>query len=445
MSILPPTPPHSPEAEMSLLGSMALDADQIPPVSEIIGGRQAFYLREHGEIYAAMIGVYKDTGTLDLTQLVQRLRDAEILDRLGGPEYLVEMANSTPSAVNASHYARIVADKHTLRRIILAGYAAAEMAQNSGGRPACDVAEEAVAMITEAATGSEILRDIPIAVSMAEALRRMQQGVSDVMPTGIKAIDREIGGIPKIGVTSVIGRPSHGKSTLVWEIVRRLCLHGGIAARGFSFEMPAVAIAENLLSAETNVPVRSIRRYGSGETVDQGRDLEKAIERAKGVDFALVQDLVDAEKIAAKCERYAKRGVRLVVIDYLQNLPDPPGRHDGYQAIAKSCKLVQQIAIRHKMSVVLVSQADKAAVRGNGPLGLSDAYGGKTIQDITDLGLSVVCPSKMPEDEDGTEWPDDLMHVYVVKNKYGRVPHEPMSVKVDFEKARVDDEDKKSD
>lgn len=425
-------PPHSLESEMALLGSMILDPSCIPAVAEVVPGREAFYSQSHAYIYASLIGVYRRTGTADLVQLLESLRDFKALDMIGGPDYLAELATTTPSAANHPHFAQIVADKHTLRKIIQAAGDSLYAAYHPGDRPAHEIADEAVAAITGAATGSAVAKDVTLADAMRDAFGRMSRGVSDIMPTGIHAIDQAIGGIPKVGLTTVIGRPSHFKSGLVAEIVRRLCLHGGVPGRMFSFEMPSTAIAENILSAETGVPMRTIRRYGTDPGMDQCRDIEAAIKLADGADFSLVEELVDANNIATKCARYAKRGVKLVVVDYLQNLPDLPNERDRIQSLSKTCGILQRVAIRHKMSVILVSQADKASVQRDGPLGLADAFGGATVQQVTDLGLSVYCPSKAGREDA----PEDLVEVHVVKNKYGPLAS-AIELRVNFEIGRV--------
>ena len=111
-------PPFSPEAEMSLLGSMILDPLVIVDVLGLLKGKEDFYKEAHQHIYQALVDVYDQFNTGDLVQIVDMLRHRRVLEQVGGSEYLVELANAVPTSVNAPHFARLVAEKAKLRRLI---------------------------------------------------------------------------------------------------------------------------------------------------------------------------------------------------------------------------------------------------------------------------------------------------------------------------------------
>src|SRR5690606_33843874 len=102
-------PPHSLEAEMSLLGSMLLDPQVIGEVVSIVQRPDQFYSEAHGAIFASILAVYDKHASGDIVQIVEHLRDKGVIERVGGHAYLIELAERVPSAVNAPHYARIVA------------------------------------------------------------------------------------------------------------------------------------------------------------------------------------------------------------------------------------------------------------------------------------------------------------------------------------------------
>ncbi|MCA9299371.1 MAG: hypothetical protein KDA28_09905, partial [Phycisphaerales bacterium] len=113
-------PPHSIEAEMSLLGSMILEPQVIADVISRVHKAEAFYNEAHGAIFQSLIEIYDRYHSGDLVQLVDALREKQQLDLVGGEEYLIRLAEAVPSATNAVHYARIVAEKFKLRRLIAA-------------------------------------------------------------------------------------------------------------------------------------------------------------------------------------------------------------------------------------------------------------------------------------------------------------------------------------
>src|SRR5262249_40667395 len=111
-------PPHSLESEMSLLGSLILDHRVAADVIGIVSGKDDFFSEAHGAIYAALIELADRHNSGDLVQLNEILKDRGVLEQVGGPDYLVELAHSVPSAASAPHYARIVAERARLRRLI---------------------------------------------------------------------------------------------------------------------------------------------------------------------------------------------------------------------------------------------------------------------------------------------------------------------------------------
>ena len=111
-------PPHAPGAEMSLLGAMLWDHSVIPEVIAIVSSGSDFYRAAHQVLFETMIELYDKNGTLDGEQLTQRLIDTDLLEDVGGIEYIIKLAESVPSASNAPYYARIVREKATLRELI---------------------------------------------------------------------------------------------------------------------------------------------------------------------------------------------------------------------------------------------------------------------------------------------------------------------------------------
>jgi len=113
-------PPVSPEAEAALLGSMVMDPACIADVMSIVRDPAAFYTEAHQAIYQGLLSLGDKHGQADVVMLAQALSDAGKLDSVGGPDYLMQIANAVPTSANAVHYAGIVAEKHRLRRLITA-------------------------------------------------------------------------------------------------------------------------------------------------------------------------------------------------------------------------------------------------------------------------------------------------------------------------------------
>jgi replicative DNA helicase len=111
-------PPHAIEAEMCLLGSILLEPRVLGDVTFVISEGADFYKPTNGAIYDAMVALYDKHASLDIVQLNQQLIDQDILDAVGGQDYLVELASCVPTAANANHYARLVREKAMVRKLI---------------------------------------------------------------------------------------------------------------------------------------------------------------------------------------------------------------------------------------------------------------------------------------------------------------------------------------
>jgi len=414
--------PHSPEAEMSLLGCLILDPEAVGAALEVVPV-DAMYGEANRTIYGAMAGLYVEREDWTHTELVDALKIAGQFEAVGGTHYLSRLSDSVPAATNHPYYARVVLDHYRRRRLIESAWKIAEDARTSTDS-VDDIAGHAEATMIAASDGlTSRIVDIPLFAAADNRLRAIGEGVPDTYPTGIDALDEFIGGFPRAGLVTITGVSGHGKSTAIIGIVDRIA--DTVPVRMFSFEMPADRIAETIIGIRSGVDVRSMARTGGG--IEQWASVNAAHGSMTDSRLVIVDDLLDARQILAKCYRYRAQGVGVVVVDYLQNLPQLPGVDNQFQSIVESAQTFQRIARKLGMCVVVVCQGTAEAARRNKPIGLADAYGGIVIQQVTDLGLSIYRPYYATGDGDPAE-----MQIHVVKNKYGPVTGRD-GVRVNFE------------
>ena len=402
-------PPHSLEAEMCLLGSMMLAPTLVGDCVDI-APPEACYVETHAAIYRAMVGLYHDHDDWSNNELYEAVRHDKALCDLGIQALLLELMD-LGSGVNALNHAATVAGYYTRRQLIAAAHAIITDAEDS-----TDDIDEVVARAETSilnATGETIgSGDVTIFDAAEARLAQIDAGVSEHYAVQLEPIDRGIGGLLKQGLTTVIGASGHGKSTFVIHMAHAIAQEVPVVF--FSFEMPATRIAETVLSQQSGVDIRTMAREGSGDmdswarlTAAQGGLTDRLV---------LVDDLLDARQILARCYRYQRQGVKVVVVDYLQNLPMLPGHSSLFTSIVESAQTLQRIARKMGLCVIVVSQADKESCKQNRPLGLTDAYGGVVIQQVTDVGLSVFRPYYATGEGD----PDEVQ-IHVPKNKFGPV------------------------
>lgn len=360
-------PPFDRRSELCTLGAMILDPNVIPDVVGILTGPEDFYDAAHATIYRAISAVYDATSGGDLVQLQNHLRTEGVYDEVGGDEKILELAEAVPAATNAPYYARIVADKAQLRRIIGACgtglYAAYHPGTGEGAvREVVDTVEGAVFKATEGR-----------AESVATGLSEVLQGVIDAMedqerprgvPTGFYDLDGMLCGLQPGEMVVLAARPSMGKTALGLNIAENVAA-SGIPTVLFSLEMSAVAIGTRLLSSRSGVNAQAIRK---GQGVDM-----RAIARATGELSELPLLIDDASSLSimelrARARRlYRKGAVGLIVIDYLQLLTAPHVARENRQVeVAAISRGIKALARELSVPILCLAQLNRASEQREG-------------------------------------------------------------------------------
>lgn len=391
-------PPHAPEAEMSLLGSLILDArllDDLAPTGLAAGD---FYSERHAVIFEAIARVREASGGLDLVRLADALGD--VLKDVGGADYLVSLAECVPSAVNAPHYARIVLAKSRARALVdaaarIAFEAHAGDSSPEGVQAMLDAAEQSVYAIADAGRPRENAEaDVAVLLEReldaAEARRAGGAGVG-VLPTGFHDLDEMMGGGLRAGEMVVVAaRPAMGKTALATGIMEGVARASGVAAGLLSLEMSKEQIAQRLMCGAAGVDLHRFRRGMLG-----AEDFRRLAEAAGGVaSLGLIIDdtpgMTIGQARAAARRLVSRRGVGLIVIDYLQLMTDPSlSRGDGRQVeVASISRGVKAMARELRVPVVVLSQLNRQAEQreGNRPR-MSDLRESGSIEQDADAVL----------------------------------------------------------
>lgn len=406
-------PPADTEAEGCLLGALILKPDAIPEVFGLIRD-EAFTLERHAVIWRCILAVNAECGTIDLNLLLPQVRQIDP-DITG--EYLVGLASGVPSGENAPHYAARLAQLVKIRRTIEVCGRALHRAYTSPEQHMDIVAEATEGMIAVSELNTP-RRDVTLAEASAEVVRVLDTGEKQTLATGITSFDDLCGGFPIEGLVTLLGIPSSGKSTVAANLAYRWAVDG-YPVRVFSFEQPSRRIAETLIAAQTGVDLRRAMRMGTGLPMDDDRLVRDAAASHGKVPLEFVDELLDARQIEARCELYAKRGVRIVIVDYLQNLPMLSGMRDHYASVSESARILQRISRRLGLLVVMLCQVDKEAARGSKadkPVRLSDAFGGATVSMVTDFAVVVHRPWLYDTHRQASE-----MKLVVRKSKYSAI------------------------
>ena len=359
-------PPKELGAEMALIGSFLTDPSVMGDCTPLEAAD--FYADKHGMVYTAIVATVERAGDIDLTMLRAELERRGVHDQIGGDEYLLELANSTSTPVNARHYYAIIREKATLRRIIDAASTTLYEAYNAadfGPNPLAEVIDRAESRLFEChqhgkadtTCGEEDLASI-----LSREVERMERAEQpNAVPTRYVDLDTKLGGGLHGGEFMVIGaRPSMGKTALMLNIAANVASHG-VPVGVLSMEMSREALVHRLIASEARVDLAQLRG-GIVMTDDTLRAVYAACESVNG--YPLYIDDTPALTVASartKARRMVQRhGVKVVFIDYLQLMTAPGSSENRQTEVSAISRGLKALARETGVPVVALSQLNRS-------------------------------------------------------------------------------------
>jgi len=387
--------PSNLEAERSILGAILLDDKAIYSVLETLR-KDDFYLESHRRIYERMTSLTHSFRPIDLVTLKNELQRADELEGVGGAAYIAGLTDGLPRAINIEHYARIVREKATMRRLIQV---------SSDVMTRCYQAEEPVEELlayTEKAifeiagqqfrTGFEPIDPLVSAVyRQIEEVANRKSMVTGI-ETGFIELDRMTAGLHPADLTIIAARPGLGKTSLCLNIAQHVAIRKQQSVGIFSLEMSKEQLVKRLLCAEAEVDSHKVN------TGFLNKEDWSKLGRAAG---ALSQTKIYIDDTAAisiaethsKSRRLAlERGVDLIIVDYLQLMSGSAQRYENRtQEISQISRGLKSLAKELNIPVVAISQLSRAveARRGDHRPQLSDLRESGSIEQDADLVIFI--------------------------------------------------------
>lgn len=356
------TPPHDSMAEQSALGGMLMSKDARIEVAGALRSGD-FYQPKHGMIFDAILTLDASGEAVDAVTVAAYLMDNGDLGKIGGATYLHDLLNAVPTAANAGYYARIVAGRAQLRRLIEAGTQIVQYGYGGGlgGRDIADLVELAQKSLHEATVGldrSEGRSWDDLAVALIELIEtgRTFTGVS----TGLVEADALTSGGYKSGELIVVaGRPGMGKSVYVIDVARKAAFRDGKSVAVFSLEMSAKELGLRITSAEARLGLETLK---SGEmTYDETKRVTDAFAKLHGSRLVIDDDAVTSlATIRSRARRIQQQqGLDLIVIDYLQLMT--PGRRSAsrVEEVGEISRGLKLLAKELNVPVIVAAQLNR--------------------------------------------------------------------------------------
>lgn len=429
-------PPHSKEAEVSVLGGILLRNEAIHQAAEFLKPED-FYVPAHRVIYTAMLALEEAGKPIDPVSLESQLKSDGNLKRAGGLANLVDLSSRVPTAENIEFYIRIVSDKAVLRRMI---QVTSEITSEAYTDPAqveefLDRAEQSVFDVTQISEQSSFTHVKPI---INEVFKKVDQraasdkkGVTGV-PTGLVDLDKITGGFQPGDLIIIAARPGMGKTSLVLNIAQNSGVQFGVPVLVFSLEMNDQQLIERMLCSEARVDLRSFRLEGDFQEDDWMRLTEAASSLYGAPIYIDDTPMVSALQVRNKCRRFRANSkifpdddsMGLVVVDYLQLMRGPTNKSDGREReIAEISRGLKAMAKELRMPVVALSQLNRMVeAREDKRPRLSDLRESGAIEQDADLILFIYRDEvyKKRSEDDG-EPEDNSAELIIGKHRNGPI------------------------
>ena len=359
-------PPHSIEAEQSVLGGIFLDQDAWLQVAERLQSDD-FYRRDHRLIFDAISALESDGKPFDLVTVAEWLESHKQLEDAGGLAYLAALAENTPAASNMAAYADIVRKRSVLRQLIQATTRISDAVFNPSGRSSeeiLDFAEQSVFQIAEQETRGrrsyKSIKDLLVgALDRVDELFHKKSPITGVA-TGFDDFDDRTAGLQPADLVIVAGRPSMGKTAFAINVAEHAAIKGRLSVAVFSMEMPGEQLAMRMMSSLGRIDQHKVRT-GKLDDDDWPR-LTSAVEILK--DAKLVVDdtpaLTPAE-LRSRCRRIAREsGLDLIIVDYLQLMQVPGTKENRATEISEISRSLKAMAKELNVPVVALSQLNRS-------------------------------------------------------------------------------------
>ncbi len=360
-------PPHSIEAEQSILGGLMLDNTKWDLVSDGIT-EEDFYRADHKLIFHSIYRLLGEAKPLDVVTLSEELERLGRLEEAGGFAYLGELANKTPSASNIRSYADIVRERAVLRSLIQVSGEIADDSFNPRGRSSTEILDESerkVFLISE----SRAKEGGPVGIN--QVLQKTLDRIDELfendetltgITTGFRDLDDKTGGMQKSDLIIVAARPSMGKTAFAMNLAENALLSGGKSVLVFSMEMPADAIVMRMLSSIGRINQTKVRS-GQLEEDDWPR-LTSAVSMLRDkplyIDDSAALSPTEVRSRARRVARENNGEIGLILVDYLQ-LMRVPGNTEGRTAeISEISRSMKALAKELECPVVALSQLNRS-------------------------------------------------------------------------------------
>jgi len=392
-------PPHSVEAEQSVLGGLLLDNSAFDRITDVLG-EEDFYRFDHKIIWQHITRLIGLARPADVVTVYESLSSVGKGDEVGGLSYLNALAHNTPSAANIRRYAEIVRERSMLRKLVSVADEISAAAFNPNGKEARQLLDEAESRVfqiaQEGARGNSGFQEIqPLLSQVVERIDALyhREGDSDItgVPTGFNDLDRMTSGLQPGDLVIVAGRPSMGKTSFSMNIGEHVAIEQGLPVAVFSMEMGAVQLAMRMVGS---VGMLDQHRMRTGKlTADDWPRLTHAVQKVQEAQIYIDETpALSSMEVRARSRRLARQcgQLGLIIIDYMQLMSANSAGENRATEISEISRSLKGLAKELNCPLIALSQLNRSLEqRPNKRPVMSDLRESGAIEQDADLILFI--------------------------------------------------------
>jgi len=359
------------EAEKAVLGGLMLETERFDSVILKISDKD-FHGKDHQLIFESMGELINESKPLDPLTVSEKLDSKNLLNKIGGKDYLISLATETPTAANLEAYAEIIRQRSVARQLMKANSEIAELINNPQGMDGfslLDEAERKIFSLNDEANRSQsnILSMKELIPRSIDRLHQLAESGSKLLgsSTGFKAIDNKLQGLQDGDLIVVAGRPSMGKTAFAMNVAENVLVENDEntgAVLVFSLEMPAESLTTRLLSGMSRLDQQNVR---SGKL--DNKQVTQVVEQSKRlrelplyIDDSSLLSPMELRARARRINRQEPNGLSLIVVDYLQLMQIPGSLENRVNQISEISRSLKSLAKELNVPVIALSQLNRA-------------------------------------------------------------------------------------
>jgi replicative DNA helicase len=408
-------PPHSIDAEQSVLGGLMLAPDKIDTLADKLSEAD-FYRADHRMIWRAVTELAARGQPCDAVTMGDWFADNGMAEMIGGSSYLIELANSTPSAASIGAYAQIVREKSIRRQLIERGMQLTEEAY-SGETGTLELVDHGIAGLmslqkVEARSEYTLRQAMTLAYQAAQAAKELGGKIPGI-PSGLGGLDRVLGGWHDGDLVVIGARPAMGKTALLLNFLVAAWVPAGLV----SAEQPADQIGARIMSIKSHVPAERLRngRHDTADLKKLSGAIEELCDRTCLIYDRSAPTIADVSRMARKWKQ--QNGMRILFVDYIQRIEasNADKRTPKHERVGEVVRGLKNLARDLNIPVIALAQVGRHVdTREDKQPGMGDISDSSEIEKEADQILTLYRPAVHDENA-----PPGEAILSVEKNRHG--------------------------